>query len=434
MSHSFIATVTRGFFLFFALSLLGALLPTNPVSNLPGWGSRPAAAAAVYCISDVDANGASDALTDGLLIIRRLFGFSGATLTDGALASDATRIDPAAIAAYIEANEAAFDVDANGVTDALTDGLLIVRRLFGFTGTTLTDGALAPDATRTDPAAIAASIDALGTCSFGPNQAILGPLSGAQINAYRLSDLDNPIEGPFDAEASTSDLGLAGTFFLALTGIPDDEWILVTATGGTDIDADDDGVVDGSPTQNLGTLHALARAGDWRGGGVHITALSDIVWDYTRNLVGKVPPENLAIRLDDLVWQFIEQDLDGDSLIDRKDFLHFVPSNAVHRAALNFDYQRLFTPDAEGDSIIGALHNGDEALIGELLDTEFSHTLTRLPVPDSRYQSVRVGLVLAGEGRAEALDGSLLVDSALPEEQQMPSAYFPICMSKGRVS
>jgi hypothetical protein len=125
----------------------------------------PAAAAAVYCTSDVDANGASDALTDGLLIIRHLFGFSGPTLTDGALAADATRTDPAEIAAYIKANEADFDVDANGVTDALTDGLLIIRRLFGFSGTTITDGALAPDAARTDPAEIAAHIDDLSTCS-----------------------------------------------------------------------------------------------------------------------------------------------------------------------------------------------------------------------------------------------------------------------------
>jgi hypothetical protein len=34
------------------------------------------------------------------------------------------------------------DIDANGVTDPLTDGLLVLRFLFGFTGTTLTNGAV----------------------------------------------------------------------------------------------------------------------------------------------------------------------------------------------------------------------------------------------------------------------------------------------------
>ena len=40
------------------------------------------------------------------------------------------------------------DVDANGKRDALTDGMLILRRLLGRDGAALGDGAVAPDATR----------------------------------------------------------------------------------------------------------------------------------------------------------------------------------------------------------------------------------------------------------------------------------------------
>jgi hypothetical protein len=167
MSHSFIVILARGLFFFCALTLFSALPPTNPIADFLGQGSPPAAAAALYCTSDADANGASDALTDALLIMRYLFGFSGSNLTDGAVAPDATRTDPAEIAAYLEANRAAFDVDGNGVTDALTDALLIMRGLFGFSGSNLTDGAVAPDATRTDPTEIGAYIDALATCSSG---------------------------------------------------------------------------------------------------------------------------------------------------------------------------------------------------------------------------------------------------------------------------
>jgi hypothetical protein len=94
--------LVRGFFLVFALSVLGALLPTQRIVDPHGWGSPSAAAASVYCTSDVDANGVSDALTDGLLIIRCLFGFSGTTLTDSTLAPDAIRTDPAEIAAFID--------------------------------------------------------------------------------------------------------------------------------------------------------------------------------------------------------------------------------------------------------------------------------------------------------------------------------------------
>ena len=73
------------------------------------------------------------------------------------------------------------------------------------------------------------------------NQARLGPLSGAVIHAYRLSNLRVPVEGPITAFSSADNLNTAGLFNLELSGIPDDEWILVTASGGRDLDADDDG-------------------------------------------------------------------------------------------------------------------------------------------------------------------------------------------------
>ena len=110
---------------------------------------------------DVDGDGQAKALTDGLLIIRRLFGFSGTSLTVGAVSSNATLTEPADIADRIDAFTAGFDVDASGDTKALTDGLLIIRRLFGFSGTSLTVGAVSSDAERQDPDEIAAHIDGL---------------------------------------------------------------------------------------------------------------------------------------------------------------------------------------------------------------------------------------------------------------------------------
>jgi len=110
---------------------------------------------------DVDGDGQAKALTDGLLIIRRMFGFSGSSLTVGAVSSNATVTDPAAIAERIDSFADGFDVDASGDTKALTDGLLIIRRLFGFSGSSLTVGAVGSQATRTDPAEIAAYIDSL---------------------------------------------------------------------------------------------------------------------------------------------------------------------------------------------------------------------------------------------------------------------------------
>ena len=54
-------------------------------------------------VFDVDGNGSSDPLTDGLLVLRYLFGFRGAVLATGAVdLDDCTRCDAAAIEAYLE--------------------------------------------------------------------------------------------------------------------------------------------------------------------------------------------------------------------------------------------------------------------------------------------------------------------------------------------
>ena len=53
------------------------------------------------------------------------------------------------------------DVDGNGQFDTLTDALLITRYGFGFTGDTLTDGAIGEGATRTSPDEIEAYLEAL---------------------------------------------------------------------------------------------------------------------------------------------------------------------------------------------------------------------------------------------------------------------------------
>jgi hypothetical protein len=91
---------------------------------------------------DVDNDGKTEALTDGLLVIRYLFGFSGEALVVGAVASEASRNRPEDIGVFLKNNESKLDVDNNATVTALTDGLLVIRHLFGFSGDALTSGAI----------------------------------------------------------------------------------------------------------------------------------------------------------------------------------------------------------------------------------------------------------------------------------------------------
>jgi len=99
-----------------------------------------------------------DAATDGVLLLRYLFGYRDAALVNGALGSGPSLRDATQIAAHVSASLTALDVDGDSKTLALTDGLMILRRLLGLSGAALTANAkqgVASDAT------IAAAIDAL---------------------------------------------------------------------------------------------------------------------------------------------------------------------------------------------------------------------------------------------------------------------------------
>jgi hypothetical protein len=70
-----------------------------------------------------------DAATDGTLLVRYLFGLRGAALINNARGTGTSLRDAAQIEAYLAANIAAFDVDGDGKTLPMTDGLMILRRL-----------------------------------------------------------------------------------------------------------------------------------------------------------------------------------------------------------------------------------------------------------------------------------------------------------------
>ena len=104
---------------------------------------------------DIDGDGRADALSDGIMIVRYLFGpnaFPGEKLIEGAISPNATR-NLAEIQAYLQkgVDNKYLDIDGDGDSKALSDGIMIVRHLFGptaFPGEKLIEGAIAPDATR----------------------------------------------------------------------------------------------------------------------------------------------------------------------------------------------------------------------------------------------------------------------------------------------
>ena len=108
---------------------------------------------------DFDGNGAVDALTDGLLLLRHAFGLSGSALTDYAVSPDSPNT-AAEIETHMNRIMSIADIDGDGNVGALTDGLLLLRYAFELRGDNLVANVISNNATRTSLANIESYIEA----------------------------------------------------------------------------------------------------------------------------------------------------------------------------------------------------------------------------------------------------------------------------------
>ncbi|MCF3568599.1 Ig-like domain-containing protein [Planktothrix agardhii 1807] len=164
---------------------------------------------------DADGNNGAQGATDGVLIARHLFGFTGTTLTNGAIGTGATRTTATDIQTYLENGRTTMlDADGNGTAQGATDGVLIARYLFGFTGTTLTNGVIGTGATRTTATQIQEFLSSyLPTAPASSNGVITNSNgvitnSGATQNISANATTQNVAPGSsvsIDAKYSTSD-------------------------------------------------------------------------------------------------------------------------------------------------------------------------------------------------------------------------------------
>jgi hypothetical protein len=123
---------------------------------------------APVCSFDIDGDGVVNAMTDGLLVVRYLLGLSGDPLIEDAYNPAGTYGNPSNITSRLETLNSNnwLDIDGNNERSAATDGVLLLRAMFGLTGTAVTTGAMGtPPHARADWAAIRAYLNS--TCGMG---------------------------------------------------------------------------------------------------------------------------------------------------------------------------------------------------------------------------------------------------------------------------
>lgn len=96
------------------------------------------------CSLDIDGDGKVLAPTDGLLVLRRMYGLGNEALRAHAYNPSGTRLAASDMMAAIDPMIATktLDIDGNGTVEAATDGILLLRALLGLGGSAVTNGAL----------------------------------------------------------------------------------------------------------------------------------------------------------------------------------------------------------------------------------------------------------------------------------------------------
>ena len=90
------------------------------------------------CNLDIDGNGKIDGLSDGLMIIRKMFGLDINAVTKGTVSRDCFACGKTEISHRLK--KCMIDITKDGKVDALTDGFLMIRYMLGIRGKALTSG------------------------------------------------------------------------------------------------------------------------------------------------------------------------------------------------------------------------------------------------------------------------------------------------------
>ena len=142
---------------------------------------------------DLDGDQIYDALTDGLLILRSMFGLTGDELISAAISDSAVYSSAEDIELRFDQLEKFLDVDDNGVVDALTDGLIILRYLFGLTGENLISNVIASEAQRSDAYEISSYVGQLARLD-------VEACSNSLLRFYQMSNKESGVSFSLEGE------------------------------------------------------------------------------------------------------------------------------------------------------------------------------------------------------------------------------------------
>jgi len=188
-----------------------------------------------------------------------------------------------------------------------------------------------------------------------------GPIAGAKVEIIKVSDVDdiNPTVLYRGSTTDNEDIFQSGLLEIpeaTLATFKDDEYYLVLAEGGRDIDRNDDMVRDSVPTENNGTIHAIIRGDALKKLPFRVNILTEAIYQVSGDSIGlNYDTATLQTKLDTTAQKLINHKLypgDDDNRINYKDVLLWTP--AVDKKALYKPFATYVEP------IIASLYADEE--------------------------------------------------------------------------
>ncbi len=147
----------------------------------------------------------------------------------------------------------------------------------------------------------------------------IGPIVGATVDIYHTSTLTGQPLCTIRTE-NNSDLNLAGALRIPRECIFQEGFYLLVASGGMDIDSNDDGILDSTPSPMRGKLHAILTREELLANSGKLTAVTELAYKHLHYaLAAGYGHDDIAEGLNQVAKALLESDLNSDGTIDRKD-------------------------------------------------------------------------------------------------------------------
>ena len=177
-------------------------------------------------------------------------------------------------------------------------------------------------------------------------QATMGPLSGATIKLFEADDYLSNIPLYVGATTGGSSLLTTGVIYYPssiLDALEDEKLYVLSVQGGTDIDVNDDGVIDSNPTVNNGSIRAILSGKQLQNDDFKVNILTEIVFQATKKMLNdELNASTIIGQMDAVANKLLSVKEDTQELSDYNDTLHWLPM--FDKEQLNFNYNEDIEP------------------------------------------------------------------------------------------